>query len=291
MLIGAHVSPAGGLVKAWQRGVERGCDAIQVFNQNPRMWRPTQYREDDIAAFRHAMADGPIRTISIHAVYLINAASKDPEVRRKSVESMVHALRTGDSIGAAGVVMHPGSAVGEPKEEAMARIVEAVGLALEGSECPLLLEDTAGAGQTIGRTFEELAELIDEAGAGPRLGVCLDCCHLLASGYDVRDAERLAAVVDEFDAVVGLDRLRCLHVNDSQAPLGSNRDRHANLPEGELGRTGLGAFLSEPRFEGLPALLEVSGTDGKGPDAAQVACARELRTEGIAARARSGRPS
>jgi deoxyribonuclease IV len=288
MLIGAHVSPAGGLVRAHQRGVERGCEAIQIFNQNPRMWRPTQHREEDVAAFRGLMAGGPLEAIVIHAVYLINAASKHPEIRRKSLDSMIHALRTGDRVGAAGVVLHPGSAVGEPKEEAMKRIVGAVALALgESEQCPLLLEDTAGAGETIGRTFEELAELIDGVGAGAygRLGVCLDCCHLLASGYDVRDAERLTAVVDDFDSVVGLDRLRCLHVNDSQAPLGSNRDRHANLPDGELGRTGLAAFLSEPRFEGLPALLEVPGRDGKGPDASQVACARELRAEGTAARA------
>jgi deoxyribonuclease IV len=288
MLIGAHVSPAGGLVRAHQRGVERGCDAIQIFNQNPRMWRPTQHREEDVTAFRGMMADGPLAAIVIHAVYLINAASTDPEVRRKSLDSMIHALRTGDRVGAAGVVLHPGSAVGEPKEEAIERIVEAVAIALgESARCPLLLEDTAGAGETIGRTFEELAQLIDgvSAGASDRLGVCLDCCHLLASGYDVRDAERLTAVVDDFDSVVGLDRLRCLHVNDSQAPLGSNRDRHANLPDGELGRTGLAAFLSEPRFEGLPALLEVPGRDGKGPDASQVACARELRAEGTAARA------
>ncbi len=288
MLIGAHVSAAGGLVKAHERGAERGCDAIQIFNQSPRMWRPTRYREDDVAAFRERLDEGGVRAVVIHAVYLINAANKDPEIRAKSLTSMTHALQTGDSIGAAGVVLHPGSAVGEPKGEAMGRIVEAVEEALGASErCPLLLEDTAGAGETIGRTFEELAELIDGVGAGARdrLGVCLDCCHLLASGYDVRDAERLAAVVDDFDSVVGLDRLRCLHVNDSQTPLGSNRDRHADLPDGELGRAGLAAFLSEPRFEGLPALLEVSGPAGKGPDASQIACARELREEGAAARA------
>lgn len=287
MLIGAHVSTAGGLVKAHERGGERGCDAIQIFNQSPRMWRPTRYREDDVAAFRDRLAQGGVRAVVIHAVYLINPANKDSEIRDKSLTSMIHALQTGDSIGAAGVVMHPGSAVGEPKREAMGRIVEAVEEALDASEtCPLLLEDTAGAGETIGRTFGELAELIDGVGAGAydRLGVCLDCCHLLASGYDVRDSERLAAVVDDFDSVVGLDRLRCLHVNDSQTPLGSNRDRHANLPDGELGRAGLAAFLSEPRFEGLPALLEVPGPDGKGPDASQIACARELREEGAAAR-------
>ena len=288
MLIGAHVSPAGGLVKAHERGVERGADAIQIFNQNPRMWRPTQYGDDDVAAFRERMAGGPLAAVVIHAVYLINAASKDPEIRRKSLDSMIHALRVGDAIGAAGVVMHPGSAVGEPKQEAMARIIEAAEIALGESErCPLLFEDTAGAGETIGRTFEELAGLIEGLGdaGGDRIGICLDCCHLLASGYDVRDSERLAAVVDDFEAVVGLERLRCLHVNDSQTPLGSNRDRHANLGEGELGRQGIAAFLSEPRFEGLPALLETEGREGKGPDASDIGCARELRSEGQAARA------
>ena len=287
MLIGAHVSPAGGLVKAHARGVEHGCDAIQIFNQNPRMWRPTQYSDDDVERFGELMADGPIQTVVIHAVYLINAASKDPEIRRKSVESMVHALRTGDRIGAGGVVLHPGSALGEPKEEALARIVDAAHYALDESErCPLLFEDTAGAGETIGRSFEELAALVEAVDdrAGDRVGVCLDCCHLLASGYAVATIDALTEVVDEFDAAVGLDRLRCLHVNDSRTPLGSNRDRHADLGEGELGREGIAAFLSEPRFEGLPALLEVPGKEGRGPDATQVAEARTLRDEGLAAR-------
>ena len=286
MLIGAHVSPAGGLVKALERGIERDCAAIQIFNQSPRAWRPTRYGHDDFAAFREARAGGPIEAVVIHAVYLINAGNKDPEIRRKSLESMTHALRIGDGIEAAGVVLHPGSAVGEPKEEAMARIVEVVEAALAETErCPLLLEDTAGAGQTIGRTFEELAQLIEGVADGhrDRIGVCLDCCHLLASGYDVSDSARLSAVVDDFEATVGLERLRCLHVNDSQTPLGSNRDRHANLGDGELGREGIAAFLSEPRFEGLPALLETPGRDGKGPDAAEIAWARRLREEGIAA--------
>ena len=287
MLIGAHVSPAGGLVKAHERGVERGCDAIQIFNQNPRMWRPTQYREEDVAEFRARMDDGPLRAVAMHAVYLINAASNDPEIRAKSIASMTHALQTGDRIGAVGVVLHPGSSVGEPKPEAMARIVDAVEQALGASErCPLLFEDTAGAGETIGRTFEELAELIEaiDPHARDRVGVCLDCCHLLASGYDVRTIEGVGAAIDGFEAVVGLERLRCLHVNDSQAPLASNRDRHANVGEGELGEEGIAAFLSEPRFEGLPALLEVPGRGRKGPDAEEVARARQLRERGLAAR-------
>lgn len=289
MLIGAHVSTAGGLVPAHARGVEIGADAIQVFNQSPRMWRPTRWKDDDIAAFGELMAGGPIRSIVIHAVYLINCASKDPEIREKSLASLVHSLRMGDAIGAAGVVLHPGSTVGEPHGESMARVGTGLRHALEESErCPLLLEDTAGAGNTLGRSFEELAELIELAGGGERLGICLDSCHLLASGYDVRTADGLRKVMDGCDATVGAGRLRCLHVNDSQTPLGSNRDRHAPLGDGELGARGCGAFLSEPRFDGLPAIFEGPGVDGKAPTRTDMDRARKLRSNGLRARRRRG---
>ncbi len=285
MLIGGHVSPAGGLPNAHARGVERGCDAIQVFHQNPRAWRPTNHKEDDVARFRQLMADGPIRSFVIHAVYLINCASRDSEISRKSAISLAHALRLGDDAGADGVVLHPGSQAGEPLEECLPRIADCVRAALAESEhCPLLLENTAGMQGTIGRSFAELANLIERAGGDERLGVCLDCCHLLASGFDIRDATGLDLVVDDCERELGLERVRCLHVNDSKVPLGANRDLHANLPEGELGRGGLSAFLSEPRFEGLPALLEVPGPEGRGPDARQIEIARELRAEGLAAR-------
>jgi deoxyribonuclease-4 len=285
MLIGAHVSTSGGLVKAWERGVEFGCDAIQIFNQSPRMWRPTNYREPDISGFRARMADGPIESVVIHAVYLINAASKDPEVREKSLRSLTHALQVGDAIGADGVVFHPGSTVGESHAEALERVGEAIREVLAESEsCPLLLEDTAGAGNTLGRDFGELARLLELGGGGDRLGVCLDCCHMFASGYDIRTADKLAEVIDDCVSVVGDGRVRCLHVNDSAVPLGSGRDRHALLPDGELGPRGLAAFLSEPRFEGLPALLE--GGSGQGANAQQVQLARDLRKRGLAARRR-----
>jgi deoxyribonuclease-4 len=290
MLVGAHVSTAGGLVKAHERGVEMGCDAIQIFNQSPRMWRPTKYKQDDIDGFRERMADGPIKAVVIHAVYLINVASDRPDVVTNSLASLEHALQVGDAIGAHGVVFHPGSRKTGELEPAMKLIGKAIREVLaESDKTPLLLEDTAGAGGTIGRTFGELAELIERGGGSSRLGVCLDCAHLLASGYDIRTANGLAEVVDEYDAAIGLDRLKCIHVNDSQAPLGSNRDRHENLPEGELGTRGLSAFLSEPRFDKLPALLEVNGKDGKGPDAEQVAIAKKLRARGLAARKRSSR--
>ena len=285
MLVGGHVSTAGGLVAAHGRAVEIGGDAMQIFNQSPRMWRPTAWKDDDIAEFRSLMKDGPIRSVVIHAVYLINLAAPEEDVRSKSLESMKHAVRVGAAIGADGVVFHPGSAKKDPVPDALARVVDALGEVLtETSGCRVLLEDTAGAGGTIGRSFEELAALIDGVPKRQRkrLGVCLDCCHMLASGYDIRTIDKLSAVMDEFEDVVGLDRLACVHVNDSQMPLGSNRDRHALLPRGELGREGLAAFLSELRFEGLPALLE--GGEGQGADAAQIAIARELREEGLKAR-------
>jgi deoxyribonuclease-4 len=289
VLIGGHVSTAGGLVKAYERGVEFGCEALQIFNQSPRMWRPTQWKQDDVDEFRARMSGGPIKSVVIHAVYLTNAASKDKEIRRKSLASLTHSLRMGDAIGADGVVFHPGSTVGEPHGPALKRAGKAIEHVLGESEStPLLLEDTAGAGNTLGRSFAELAELIQLGGAGKRLGICIDSCHLLASGYDIRTTGALAEVVDELAAVIGLERLRCLHVNDSATPLGSNRDRHASLPNGDLGREGLGAFLSEPRFEKLPALLEGPSPSGKAPDAGQIQLARELREEGLRAR-RAGR--
>jgi deoxyribonuclease-4 len=281
MLVGGHVSTSGGLLKAYERGIEFGCDAIQIFNQSPRMWRPTNYKQADLDAFRERMEDGPIKSVVIHAVYLINAASKDPEIRKKSLASLAHALRVGDAIGADGVVFHPGSTVGEPLDESLERVGEAIRHVLAESErCPLLLEDTAGAGGTIGRSFAELATLIEMGGGGERLGVCLDSCHMLASGYDISTADKLASVIDECVAAVGLERVQCLHVNDSQTPLGSNRDRHDILPEGELGTRGLSAFLSEPRFDALPALLETKLS------AEQVAIAKDLRKKGLAARKR-----
>ena len=287
MLIGAHVSSGGGPAKALERGAERGCEAIQVFNQSPRAWRPTRYSEAELAEARNRLAEGPVRAIVIHAVYLINAASKEPEIRAKSLESLAHALRLGDELGAEGVVVHPGAQKGEPLEASLERVGEGLRQVLADSErCPILLEDTAGAGGTLGRSFAELADLIDRAGGGPRLGVCLDCCHLLASGFDVRSEEGLSGVVDQFDAEVGLERLSCLHVNDSKTALGSNRDRHERLGDGELGRRGIAAFLSEPRFEGLPALLEGPGLRGRATEAEDVALARELRAEGLRARGR-----
>jgi deoxyribonuclease-4 len=282
MLIGAHVSTSGGLAKAVERGEERGCESIQIFNQSPRMWRPTNYGPDDFTAFREAMDGSSVEAVAIHAVYLINCASKDKELRRKSLSSLAHALRIGDGIGAAGVVLHPGAQKGEPLGPSIKRAAKTIAAALKESEsCPLLLEQTAGHQGLLGRDFDQTAELIELAGGGERLGLCLDSCHLFVQGYDITDEAHLAAVADEADAKVGLERLRCLHVNDAAAPLGSCRDRHANIGKGEMGKRGLGAFLSEPRFEGLPATLETPGPEKKGPDRKEVTAAKRLRKEGL----------
>ena len=288
MLIGAHVSPAGGLAKAVGRGVERGCESIQIFNQSPRMWRPTAYGEDDFAAFREAMDHSPVDAVLIHAVYLLNCASEDPEIRSKTLASLIQSLRVGAGIGCAGVVLHPGSAKQGDVGEAIARAGEVIAEALAETEtCPLHLENTAGAGGTLGRSFAELAALIDAAGGDARLGVCLDSCHLLASGYDVRTVDGVTGVIDDFDAEVGLDRLGSLHLNDSQTPLGSNRDRHADIGQGELGEAGCQAFLSEPRFEDLPVVLETPGPDRQGPPPEELELCRTLRKRGLAERKRA----
>jgi deoxyribonuclease-4 len=285
MLIGAHVSPAGGPAKAVERGVERRCQAIQIFNQSPRQWRPTVYDDEKVAAYKEAFERSSVEALLIHAVYLLNCASEDKEIRKKSLTSLAASLQAGKALGAVSVVLHPGSALKGGVDGAIKRAAKTIGEALKESDgCPLHLENTAGAGGTLGRTFEELAALIDGAGGGKRLGACLDSCHLLASGYDIRTAEGLSDVLDEFDRVVGLDRLGSLHVNDSMTKLGSNVDRHANLGDGELGRKGCAAFLSEPRFEGLPCVFEGPGAAGKAVERGDINNALRLRRQGLKAR-------
>lgn len=285
MLIGAHVSPAGGPAKAVERGTERGARAIQIFNQSPRMWKPTVYGDEQVAAFHEAMAASDVDALMIHAVYLLNAASEDPEIRSKTLTSLIASLRAGDALGAVGVVLHPGSAKTGEVPPAIKRAGEVIREALaESDACALHLENTAGAGGTLGRSFGELAALIDAAGGDERLGLCLDSCHLYASGFDIRTAEGLTSVLDECAETVGLERLHSLHFNDSQGGLGSNRDRHADVGQGELGEDGCAVFLSEPRFDGLPVILETPGPDKKGPTKEELELCWTLRDRGLKAR-------
>jgi deoxyribonuclease-4 len=279
MLIGAHVSPAGGPAKAVERGEERACRAIQIFNQNPRAWKARIYSDEEVSDFHAGMEGSSVEALVIHAVYLLNCASEDPEIRDKSLASLIVALRAGAALGADGVVLHAGSAKSGEVGPAIARAGAVIAEALAETErCPLHLENTAGAGGTLGRSFHELAALMEAAGGDGRLGLCLDSCHLFASGFDIRTGEGLTSVLDECVGLVGFERLGSLHLNDSQTGLGSNRDRHASVGEGELGEDGCAVFLSEPRFEGLPCILETR------PNAEVLTRCRELLARGRSAR-------
>src|SRR5919109_1389194 len=214
MLMGAPVSPAGGPANAIERGREKGCRAIQIFNQSPRQWKPTVYSDEQVAAYHEAKRGSRVDALLIHAVYLLNAATTDKAMRDKTRTSLIASLQAGDALGAHAVVLHAGSAKTGTVKPAIKRAGKVIREALSESEgCPLHLENTAGTGGTLGRSFEELAALLEASGGDGRLGICLDSCHLLASGYDIRTDDALQRTLDEFDRAIGLDRLQSLHVN------------------------------------------------------------------------------
>jgi deoxyribonuclease-4 len=245
------------------------------------MWRPTRYSEGDFAEFRELFEKSRLESVVIHMIYLINPAGADRELRRKSLASLTHALWVGAGIGADGVIVHPGALKKDTRAQAKRRAVALLKEALaETEKCPMLLENTAGSPQLLGLGFEELGDLIEKCGGGKRLGLCIDSCHLHAYGYDVRTPEGVSDLVDELDREVGLKRLRCIHLNDSKDERGSNRDRHENIGRGEIGRKGFEAFLAEPRFQELPAVLETPGPDGHGPDRKEVRAAKRLHAAG-----------
>jgi deoxyribonuclease-4 len=292
VLFGGHCS--GGIKRALDHAAEIGADCVQLFAQSPRAWRFPQHDPEDLERFRERRAEAGLGGVFVHALYLINLASPQDEIYGKSVTTLRQTVATAAAIEADGVVVHVGSHLGAGLEAGLARAVPALEQVLEETTDTtwLLLENSAGAGGTIGRSLEELDELHERLGHHERLGVCLDSCHLFASGYDVGDPDEMARVLAHVDGTIGLDRLRALHVNDSAAPLGSNRDRHADVGEGLIGER-LGAFLAHPAVQQLPALLETPGPDGHGPDAAEVRKLRELHARwvkpGKGARARRGK--
>ena len=282
MIAGAHVSVSGGIHTAIDRAEAMGADAVQVFTQSPRTWRPTNHDPANFERFKERRAEAGIEGVICHAVYLVNLAAPDDAVYEKSVAALVNTMDVACAIEADGVVFHVGSHLGAGLEAGLDRALPALEQALEhcSDTTWLLIENSAGAGGTIGRSIEELAVLVDRLGRHPRVGICLDSCHLWVSGIDVTDATALDACLDEVDEIIGLERLRALHVNDAEAELGSNRDRHANVGEGVLGEE-LGVFLANPRLQGLPTILEVPGKDGHGPDADEIRKLRELHARAI----------
>jgi deoxyribonuclease-4 len=274
---GAHVSSGGGIDTAIDRIEAMGGDCVQVFTQSPRMWRPTNHKPETLERFRERRRDAGIGGVVCHALYLVNLAAPNDEVYEKSVATMRSTVDVACAIGADAVVFHVGSHLGAGMDAGLDRVADGLAQILERCQGDtwLCMENSAGAGGTIGRSLDELELLLDRLDRHPRLGVCLDSCHLYVSGYDVTDRGAVDDLVAELAERVGLERLRALHVNDSAAGLGSNRDRHANIGEGVMGE-GLGAFLAHAAFQGLGAYLEVPGVDKKGPNAAEIAKLREL---------------
>lgn len=267
MLFGAHVSAAGGISKAIDRIEEMGGDAVQVFTQSPRMWRPTEHSPEEVERFRSRRAEAGVKGVVCHALYLVNLASRDKEIRSKSYTALCATMETAQAIGAEAVVFHVGSHQGSGFKKAVAVIEPALRDLLDRTtdELWLCLENTAGAGGTIGRSVEELAALCDALDGHRRLGVCVDSCHWWASGIDVSDRETLDEAIADIDAQLGLERLRALHVNDAAVALGANRDRHEVVPHGRIG-DGLATFVGHPAFRGLPAVLETWGKKGLSTD-------------------------
>jgi deoxyribonuclease-4 len=292
VIAGAHVSTSGGIHTAIDRAEAIGADAVQIFTQSPRTWRPTNHDPANFDRFKERRAEAGIQGVVCHALYLVNLAAPDDAIYEKSRNALVNTVDVACAIEADGVVFHVGSHVGAGFESGLGRVVPALQDALEhcSDTTWLLIENSAGAGDTIGRSVDELAVLVERLGRHPRVGICLDSCHLWVSGVDVTDSPALDACLDEVDERIGLDRLRALHVNDAAAELGSNRDRHANVGEGLIGEE-LGVFLANERLQGLPTILEVPGKDGDGPDADEIRKLKELHGRWMKKRPRgSGRP-
>jgi deoxyribonuclease IV len=270
------MSSAGGIYTAIDRIEAIGGDCVQVFTQSPRMWKPTAHKPEAIERFRSRRAEAGLAGVVCHALYLVNLAAPDDVIYEKSIAAMQATVTAATAIESDAVIFHVGSHLGAGLDAGLERVVAALRQILElcdGSTW-LAIENSAGAGGTIGRSIDELAVLVAALERHPRLGICLDSCHLYASGYDVTDRGAVDDLVAQVDQTIGLDRLCALHLNDSATPLGSNRDRHANILEGEIGE-GMGAFIGHPAFQELCAYLEVPGA-GDGPDANELAKVRGI---------------
>jgi deoxyribonuclease IV len=274
VLFGAHCS--GGVKKALDNAVEMGAETVQLFAQSPRTWRFPEHDPADLEAFRSKREAAGLPAF-VHALYLVNLAAPDDAIYSKSVDTMRSTVDAACAIEAEAVIFHIGSHLGAGFETGLARVVPALQQVLDrcNERTWVLMENSAGAGGTMGRSIDELVAIFEALERHERLGVCLDSCHLFVSGVDITDEPTWNALLEDLDARIGLDRLRALHANDAKAPLGSNRDRHDNIGEGLIGE-GLGVFLAHPRLQGLAVVLEVPGADGKGPNADEIRKLREL---------------
>jgi deoxyribonuclease-4 len=261
--LGAHMSVSGGVSKAVDRAHLHGCESLQIFTKNASQWRGKPLDPQDVATFRARVADTGIRPVVSHASYLINLATTADALRAQSIAAFVDELDRAEALGLLGVVVHPGTCTAGTEDEGLRLIGEAIQQAFDerpNQSALVLLEHTAGQGRTLGYRFEHLAAIISHVGGSRRIGVCLDTCHLFASGYDIASDAGYRETFDAFDRLVGFGRLKALHGNDSKKPLGSRVDRHEHIGRGCLGEEPFRRLLHDERFAGLPLLLETEKT-------------------------------
>jgi deoxyribonuclease-4 len=284
-LLGAHMSIAGGLYRALERGQEVGCSVVQIFLKNQLQWTAKPYTQEDVRQFAAAWKATGIRTVFAHSSYLINLAAAEPAEWARAVDAFHDELERAEALDLPFVIIHPGSHKGLGLEEGIRRIVRAldeVTSRTRGYRVRVLLENTAGGGATIGRSFEELAALVAGARAPERLGICLDTCHLFAAGYDVRTREGYEAVIASCASIVGLRQVRAFHLNDAKAPLGSGLDRHEKIGRGRLGRQAFRWLMTDRRFARVPMALETPKDPEPKADRDALALLRKLRASASA---------
>jgi deoxyribonuclease-4 len=266
--LGAHVSTAGGVSLSIRRGEELGCQSIQVFVTNPLQWAIGRLLKTEIEAFREARRRSALCSVIAHASYLINLGAPDRQLLQRSRRSLLQQLERCDRLGIDALVVHPGAHMGRGSRAGIERVGESLEWILgrlEPNRCRLLLENTAGQGTVLGSTLEEIATMLEIAGSEERLGACLDTCHAFAAGYPIHRRTGLADFVDHVDANIGLERVGCLHLNDSRGTFAARRDRHSNIGEGEIGIETFRRILAEKRLAAIPMILETPvGRDGNG---------------------------
>jgi deoxyribonuclease-4 len=291
-LLGAHMSIAGGLHLALERGRALDCSAVQIFLKNQRQWAARPLGDAEARAFRDARRATGIPAVFAHGSYLINLASPDPAAWRQAVDAFTDELERAEALGLACVAVHPGSHLGTGAEAGVARVAAAVAESLRrtrGARVRVALENTAGAGGTVGRTFAELGAILDRLDRPRRVGVCLDTCHLFAAGYDIRAAAGYQAATAECAARVGVERVLAFHLNDARAALGSGLDRHEHIGRGRLGREAFRRLLNDPRFAGVPKVLETPKEPEPAADRRNLAVLRRLLVSARSSPPRAGR--
>jgi deoxyribonuclease IV len=279
MRFGAHMSVAGGCSKAFDRAEKAGCDSLQIFTKNSNQWRAKPLTDDEVERWKQREEETSIWPVVAHDSYLINLASPADELWEKSIEAFRIELERCQQLGVRYLVTHPGSHTGSGEEAGLARVAEAINRIYDESpdlDVMTLLETTAGQGTNLGYEFEHLAAITQQVEAKERVGYCLDTCHVFAAGYDIRTPETYDRTMCEFDDVLGLDRLFAFHFNDSKQGLGSRRDRHEHIGDGEIGLDGFRNFVNDPRFKDNPALLETKKSEDLHEDIENLARLRSL---------------